>query len=54
MHDSNPLATFSHVLHELNRFKLAYAHLIVSTEDDLRMARRQFRWWHCGASFRGR
>ena len=36
MHDSNPLETFSHVLHELNRFKLAYAHLIVSTEDDLR------------------
>jgi N-ethylmaleimide reductase len=36
MHDSNPLATFGHVLHELNRFKLAYAHLIVSTEDDLR------------------
>jgi len=36
MHDSNPLATFSHLLHELNRFKLAYAHLIVSTEDDLR------------------
>ncbi len=36
MHDSNPLATFSHVLHELNRFKLAYAHLIVSTEHDLR------------------
>jgi len=36
MHDSNPLATFSHVLHELNRFNLAYAHLIVSTEDDLR------------------
>jgi N-ethylmaleimide reductase len=35
MHDSNPLVTFSHVLHELNRFKLAYAHLIVSTEDDL-------------------
>ena len=24
------------MLHELNRFKLAYAHLIVSTEDDLR------------------
>jgi N-ethylmaleimide reductase len=24
------------VLRELNRFKLAYAHLIVSTEDDLR------------------
>jgi N-ethylmaleimide reductase len=36
MHDSNPLATFSHVLHELNRFNLAYAHLIMSTEDDLR------------------
>jgi N-ethylmaleimide reductase len=36
MHDSNPLATFSHVLHELNRFHLAYAHLITSTEDDLR------------------
>jgi N-ethylmaleimide reductase len=35
MHDSNPLATFSHVLRELNRFKLAYAHLIMSTEDDL-------------------
>jgi len=30
MHDSNPLATFSYVLHELNRFHLAYAHLIVS------------------------
>jgi N-ethylmaleimide reductase len=36
MRDSDPLATFSHVLHELNRFNLAYAHLIVSTEDDLR------------------
>jgi len=36
MHDSDPLATFSHVLHELNRFKLAYTHLVVSTEDDLR------------------
>ena len=36
MHDSIPLATFSHVLHELNRFKLAYAHLIMPTEDDLR------------------
>lgn len=36
MHDSNPLATFGHVLHELNRFNLAYAHLIVSTEDDLK------------------
>ena len=36
MHDSNPLETFGHVLHELNRFDLAYAHLIVSTEDDLK------------------
>jgi len=36
MHDSNPLATFSYVLHELNRFHLAYAHIIVSTEDDIR------------------
>lgn len=36
MHDSNPLETFGHVLHELNRFQLAYAHLTVSTEDDLR------------------
>jgi N-ethylmaleimide reductase len=36
MHDSNPLETFGHLLHELNQFKLAYAHLIVSTEDDLR------------------
>ena len=35
MHDSNPLETFSHVLHELNRFNLAYAHLTMSTEDDL-------------------
>jgi N-ethylmaleimide reductase len=36
MRDSNPLATFGYVLRELNRFHLAYAHLIVSTEDDLR------------------
>jgi N-ethylmaleimide reductase len=36
MHDWNPPATFSHVLHELNRFNLAYVHLIMSTEDDLR------------------
>ncbi|SDU18805.1 N-ethylmaleimide reductase [Verrucomicrobium sp. GAS474] len=36
MRDSDPLATFSHVLHELNRFGLAYAHLIVSTEEDIR------------------
>ena len=36
MHDSNPRTTFGHVLHELNRFHLAYAHLITSTTDDLR------------------
>jgi N-ethylmaleimide reductase len=36
MHDSNPLATSSNVLRELNRFHLAYAHIIVSTEDDIR------------------
>jgi N-ethylmaleimide reductase len=36
MHDSDPLATFSYVLHELNRFHLGYVHLIVSTEDDIR------------------
>lgn len=36
MHDSNPLATFSYALRELNRFHLAYTHIIVSTEDDLR------------------
>ena len=36
MHDSNPLATFGYVLRELNRVHLAYTHLIVSTEDDLR------------------
>ena len=35
MHDSDPRATFGHVLHELNRFHLAYAHLITSTADDL-------------------
>jgi N-ethylmaleimide reductase len=36
MHDSAPLATFRYVLHELNRFHLAYAHVITSTPDDLR------------------
>jgi N-ethylmaleimide reductase len=36
MHDSDPTATFSYVLHEMNRFHLAYAHIVVSTEDDLR------------------
>ena len=36
MRDSDPLATFSYVLHELNPFRLAYAHLVATTEDDLR------------------
>ena len=36
MHDSDPLATFSHGLHELNCFNFAYVHLIVSTAEDLR------------------
>jgi N-ethylmaleimide reductase len=36
MHDSTPLATFSYVLDQLNRFHLADAHLIVSSEDDVR------------------
>ena len=35
MLDSNPLATFSHVLHALSRFNLAYAHLVTTTEDDM-------------------
>ena len=34
MHDSNPLETFGHVLRELNRFGLAYAHITqVSAQD---------------------
>ena len=36
MRDSYPLATFGYVLRQLNRFHLAYAHLIVSSEDDVR------------------
>ena len=36
MYDSDPQATFGFVLRELSRLQLAYAHLIVSTEDDLR------------------
>jgi len=35
MHDSNPDSTFSYVLQELNRFYLAYAHIITSSTDDL-------------------
>jgi len=36
MQDSDSLATFGYVLRELNPFRLAYAHLVVRTEDDLR------------------
>ncbi|WP_373545807.1 alkene reductase [Chamaesiphon sp.] len=36
MHDSNPLATFSYAIEQLNRFKLAYIHLMEPTEDDLK------------------
>jgi N-ethylmaleimide reductase len=35
MHDSNPLATFGHVLRELNRFGLAYAHVTQVTAQDI-------------------
>jgi N-ethylmaleimide reductase len=36
MRDAAPLATFRYALQELNRFHLAYAHVITSTPDDLR------------------
>jgi N-ethylmaleimide reductase len=36
MHDSNPLAIFSYTLAELDRFKLAYIHLMEPNEDDLK------------------
>ena len=35
MHDSNPLETFGHVLRELNRFGLAYAHVTQITAQDI-------------------
>jgi len=35
MHDSNPLETFGHVLEELNRFGLAYAHITQVTAQDI-------------------
>ena len=35
MHDSNPLETFGHVLGELNRFGLAYAHITQVTAQDI-------------------
>ncbi len=36
IHDSNPLATFSYTLSQLNPFKLAYVHLMEPSEDDLK------------------
>lgn len=35
MHDDNPLEIFSHVLHELNCFGLAYAHITQVTAQDI-------------------
>ena len=35
MHDGNPLETFGHVLGELNRFGLSYAHITQTTSQDL-------------------
>ena len=35
MHDDNPLETFGHVLRELNRFGLAYAHVTRVTAQDI-------------------
>ena len=36
MRDSDPLATFDYILRELDPFRLAYVHLIATSEDDLR------------------
>jgi len=35
MHDSNPMETFGHVLKELNRLNLAYAHITQVTAQDI-------------------
>ncbi len=35
MHDSHPLATFGHVLTEISRFNLAYAHITQVTAQDI-------------------
>ncbi len=35
MHDSNPMETFGHVLNELSRFNLAYAHITQVTAQDI-------------------
>jgi N-ethylmaleimide reductase len=36
MHDSNPVATFGYAIQQLNRFNLAYVHLMEPNEDDLK------------------
>ncbi len=36
MRDAAPLETFRHVLHESNRFHLAWTHVIASSDDDVR------------------
>lgn len=36
MHDSNPVATFSYLVEALNRFGLAYLHLLEASEADIR------------------
>jgi N-ethylmaleimide reductase len=37
IHDSNPLATFSYAIEQLNPFKLAYVHLMEPSDDDLKV-----------------
>ena len=36
IHDSNPIAIFSYTIAQLDRFKLAYIHLMEPSEDDLK------------------
>ncbi|MEA5574435.1 alkene reductase [Calothrix sp. UHCC 0171] len=36
MHDSNPVATFGYAIQQLDRFNLAYVHLMEPSEDDLK------------------
>ena len=52
MDDSNPLETFGHVLHELNRLKLACAHFICPRMI-WNMARCLSCWPHCATNFMG-
>lgn len=44
MHDSNPQALFGKLLQELDRRKLAYAHLIVGTGEGSRETGQQFKY----------